>query len=196
MLSQGTIGVSLAILRELLLGSGIGFTAQLTFAGIQLAGQFVGYGMGFGMMRIMDPSTRTNVTVTAQYNMVVATLIFLLIHGHHYILMGIAKSFSAIPLAQWVPSASFIGHLNTVFAGIFTSALRIAIPVMGALFLTKVAMGILARTMPQMNVFIVGFPIQISIGLIAMAISLPFFVKILYSLFTSMRENVFLILDF
>ena len=186
----------MAVFREVLLGIAIGYTARLTFVSIQLAGQLAGYGMGFGMARILDPSTRTNVTIIAQYNVVIAMLVFLLIRGHHHILAGIAKSFSAIPLGVWSPSASFIGHLNTVFASIFATGFRIAIPVMAALFLTKIALAIIARTMPQMNVFIVGFPLQISVGLITMAISLPFFVKILHSLFASMQENIFSILDF
>jgi flagellar biosynthetic protein FliR len=186
----------MAVFREVLLGIAIGYTARLTYTSIQLAGQLAGYGMGFGMARILDPSTRTNVTIIAQYNVVIAMLVFLLIRGHHHILVGIAKSFSAVPLGVWSPSASLVGHLNTVFASIFATGFRIAIPVMAALFLTKVALAIIARTIPQMNVFIVGFPLQISVGLIAMAVSLPFFVKILHSLFASMRENVFLIFDF
>ena len=185
----------IAIFREILLGIAIGFTARLTFTSIQLAGEFVGYEMGFGMMRIFDPLTQANMTVTAQYNVVAATLIFILARGHHYILMGIARSFEAIPLAGWVPSASFIGHLNNVFASIFATAFRLAIPVIGAIFLTKVAMGIIARTVPQMNVFIVGFPVQISVGLLAMAISLPFFVKILHTLFITMRENIWAVIN-
>ena len=195
-LQNGTIGIFIAVLKEVILGIAIGFAARLTFIGLQLAGQLVSHGMGFGMMRIMDPSTRANVTIIAQYNTVVAMLIFLLIHGHHHILIGIAKSFSAIPLAEWKPSASFVGHLNTVFASIFTTALRIAIPIMGAVFLAKVAMAIIGRTMPQMNVFVVGLPVQIAVGLTTMAISLPFFVKILHSMFLSMRENIFTLLKF
>jgi len=176
-----------------MLGIAIGFTAQLTFAGIQLAGQIVGHEMGFGLTRILDPSMNANITITAQYNVVLATMIFLLIRGHHHILMGMARSFSEIPLGGWNPSASFTGHLNDTFSGIFKTAFRLAIPVMAVLFLTKIGMAIIARTIPQMNVFIVGFPLQISIGLIAMALSLPFFVKTLNGLFELMRNNIWLI---
>jgi flagellar biosynthetic protein FliR len=185
----------MAVFREVLLGIAIGYTARLTFIATQMAGQLVGMGMGFSMARIMDPSTRANVVITAQYNLILTILIFLIIRGHHYVLMAIAESFSAIPLAEWSPSASFVGHLNTVFAGIFAAGLRMALPVMGAGFLAKIGMAIIARTMPQMNVFIIGLPIQIGIGLIAMAVSLPFIVKVLCAMFISMRENVFLIFD-
>ena len=183
----------MAVIQEVFLGIAIGYTARLTFTAVQMAGQLVGMGMGFSMARIIDPSTRENVMLVAQYNTIVTTLIFLLINGHHYVLMAISESFSAIPLAGWRPSASLMEHLNNVFAGVFTTGLRIALPVMGAGFLAKVGLAIIARTMPQMNVFIVGLPIQIAIGLLAMAVSLPFFVKVLHLMFASMSENMWII---
>ena len=188
--SQNVIGLLIMIFREVLFGIAVGYTAQLTFMGIQMAGQLIGQEMGFGMMRIMDPTTRANVTIVAQFKVTVAMLIFLIIGGHHYILMGLAKSFSAVPLAQWGVSEPLVEHLSAVFSSIFSTALKIAIPVMATLFLTKIALAIIARTMPQMNVFVIGFPLQVSMGLIAMSISLPFFLKVLGALFMTMRDNI------
>ncbi len=188
--SQNVIGLMIMIFREILLGVAIGYTAQLTFMGVQFAGQMVGQQMGFGMARIMDPTTRANVTIVAQYNVTVAMLIFLLIGGHHYVLMGLARSFSTIPLAQWAVSKTFAEHVSMVFASIFVTALKVSIPVMTALFLARISLAIVARTMPQMNVFVVGMPLQIAVGLIVMAVSLPFFVKVVGGLFMTMRDNV------
>ena len=192
--SQGMVGLSVAVVSEVILGIAIGFTARLAFVSLHMAGRLVGQEMGFGMMGMLDPSTRESMEIIGQYNTVVATIIFLAIRGHDFILMGIAKSFITIPLAeQWLTGA-FIGKMNAVFVGIFETAFRIALPVMGALFLAKIAMGILARTMPQMNVFIVGFPLQIAVGLIGLAISLPFFVKILHTVFMSMRDDIWMLI--
>lgn len=188
--SQNVIGLIIMIFREVLFGIAVGFTAQLTFMGIQMAGQLIGQEMGFGMMRIMDPTTRANVTIVAQFKVTVSMLIFLIIGGHHYILMGLAKSFSAVPLAQWGVSKPLVEHLSVVFSSIFSTALKIAIPIMAMTFLTKIALAIIARTMPQMNVFVIGFPLQVSMGLIAMSISLPFFLKVLGGLFMTMRDNM------
>jgi len=185
-----------AIFREIILGIAIGYTAQLAFTSIQFAGHLVSHEMGFSMVNLLDPSINTGITIIGQLNMILATMIFLLMNGHHYIIMSISESFYIIPLGSWSISSAFIEHLNNIFAGIFITAIKISIPVMGAIFLSKIALSIVARTMPQMNVFIVGFPIQISLGLIAMAISLPFFVRIIITLFTSMRENIFQILKF
>ena len=187
---QGAIGLLVLIFKEISLGVAIGYTAQLAFVGVQMAGQLMGHEMGLSMMRIVDPTTRANVTVIAQFNSIVAMLIFLFIHGHHYILRGIAKSFSAVPLGQWSVSISFVDHLSIVFGSIFSTGLRIALPVMSAAFLTKIALAIVARTMPQINIFVVGFPLQISVGFIAMAVSLPLFTKVLRALFTTMQHNV------
>lgn len=187
---RGIIDLLVLIFKEVSFGLAIGYTAQLSFAGVQMAGQLVGHEMGLSMMRIVDPTTRANVTVIAQFNSIVAMLIFLFIHGHHYILRGVAKSFSAVPLGQWSVSISFVDHLSIVFGSIFATGLRIALPVMSAVFLTKIALAIVARTMPQMNIFVVGFPLQIAVGFIAMAISLPLFVKALRALFATMQHNL------
>jgi flagellar biosynthetic protein FliR len=191
--AQDSLWLFMAIIKELLLGIAIGFIAQLTFTGIQMAGQLIGNDMGFGMMNIMDPSTHGIVTVTAELNTIIATLIFLITYSHHYVLMAIAKSFETIPLGSWGPSESFVEHLNVVFGSVFATGLKLAIPVMAVLFLAKIAMAIVARTMPQMNFFAVGFPIQITVGLLAIAVSLPFTARVIYGLFLSMRDNIWLI---
>ncbi len=180
----------LASAREIILGISIGFMAQLIFMGIQFAGQLIGNDIGFGMMNIFDPSTHSTVTITAELNTVIASLIFIVTYSHHYVLMGLARSFDMIPIAEWYPDTAFIKHLNTVFSGIFSTGFRIALPVMGAVFLSKIALAMIARTMPQMNVFIIGFPIQISLGLLVMAVTLPLFVRYTRLLFTVMRDNI------
>jgi flagellar biosynthetic protein FliR len=183
----------MSIAKEIILGIAIGFIAQLTFIGIQVAGQLVGNDIGFGMMNILDPSSHDVVTITAGLYTVIATLIFLVTNSHHYILMAIARSFEKIPLGSWFPSESYVWHLSNVFNGVFETGLRLAIPVMGALFLAKIAMAIITRTIPQMNVFTVGFPLQIAVGLLAMAFSLPFMSQVIRNLFIVMRDNIWFI---
>ncbi|HGE69563.1 TPA: flagellar biosynthetic protein FliR [Candidatus Poribacteria bacterium] len=183
----------MSIAKEIIVGIAIGFIAQLTFTGIQIAGQLIGNDIGFGMMNIFDPSSHDVVTITAGLYSIVAGLIFLVTNSYQYVLMAIARSFDAIPLGHWFPSESYVWHLSNVFNGIFGTGLKIAIPVMGALFLTKIAMAIITRTMPQMNVFVVGFPLQIAIGLLAMAFSLPFVSQVIRNLFIGMRDNIWII---
>ncbi len=191
---QNPVAMTLAMASEVLLGIAIGFIARLTFVGIQMAGQFIGHDIGFSMISILDPSSREVVTITSELNIVMATLIFLITYSHHYILMAIVKSFEAIPLGNWGISGTFMDHLNKIFGSIFATGLKLALPIMGVLFLTKVAMAIIMRTMPQMNIFIVGFPIQIAVGLLGLAVSLPLLTKVMQSLFLVMRDNIWFIL--
>lgn len=185
----------IASAREVILGISIGFMAQLIFTGIQFAGQLIGNDIGFGMMNIFDPSTHSTVTITAELNTVIAGLIFIVTYSHHYILMGLAKSFDTIPIAVWYPNTTFIKHLNTVASGIFSTGFRIALPIIGVVFLSKIALAMIARTMPQMNVFIIGFPIQISLGLLVMAVTLPLFVRFTRLLFIGIRDNIWYLLQ-
>lgn len=185
----------IAVTREVILGISIGFMSQLIFIGIQFAGQLIGNDIGFGMMNIFDPSTHSTVTITAELNTIVALLVFIVTYSHHYLLMGLAKSFDMIPIAMWYPNADFISYLNTIFSGIFSTGLRIALPVMGSVFLSKIALAMIARTMPQINVFIIGFPIQISLGLLTMAVTMPLFVRFIRLLFISLRDNIWYILQ-
>ena len=187
---QDILWLFMAIIKEIILGVAIGFIAQLTFVGIQIAGQIIGNDIGFGMMNILDPATHDVITVTAELNTIIATLIFIVTYSHHFILMAIAKSFETIPLTGWTQSGAFVDHLNIVFSNVFTTGLKLAIPVIGALFLAKIAMAIVARTMPQMNFFVIGFPIQITVGLLAIAVSLPFMTRAIFGLFLSMRDNI------
>jgi len=188
--TQDIVWLFMAVIRETTLGLAIGFIAQLTFIGIQMTGQIIGNDMGYGMMNLLDPSTHDVITVTSELYTIIATLIFIVTYSHHFVLMAIAKSFETIPLAGWGLSGSFIDHLNTVFSSIFATGLKLAIPILGALFLTKISMAIVTRTMPQMNFFVVGFPIQITVGLLAIAITLPFMARVIHGFFLSMRDNI------
>ena len=192
--TQDILWIFIAVIKEIILGLAIGFTAQLTFVGIQMAGQLIGNDIGFGMMNILDPSTHDVVTVTAELYTIIATLLFIVTYSHHFILMAIAKSFDTIPLMGWSLSGSFISHLSIVFSSVFSTGLKLALPIIGALFLAKIAMAIVTRTMPQMNFFVVGFPIQITVGLLAIAISLPFMARVIHGLFLSMRDNIWFML--
>lgn len=185
----------IAVVREVILGISIGFMAQLVFIAIQFAGQLIGNDIGFGMMNIFDPSTHSTVTIIAELNTVLASLVFIVTYSHHYVLMGLAKSFEMVPIAVWSPNGSLINFMNTVFSSIFTTGFRIALPVMGAVFLSKIALAMLVRTMPQMNVFVIGFPIQISLGLLVMAVCLPLFVRFIRLLFMTMKDNIWYILQ-
>jgi flagellar biosynthetic protein FliR len=182
--------LAMAIVREMLIGFSIGLGATLIFTGIQLAGQIVDIQMGLGMVNIIDPVTNNQISVMGQYYYLIATLVFMAVNGHHLLLRAVAESFAVIPLGH----AHFSVALGTKMMGLFTQvffiAFRVGAPVIGALFITNMALGVIARTVPQMNVFIVGMPLSLAVGFLVTAISMSFFVFILQGLFKGMGKDL------
>jgi flagellar biosynthetic protein FliR len=184
----------LAVVRELFIGFIIGFCAFLLFVGIQLAGQVVDIQMGLGMVNVIDPMSNIQVSVMGQYFYLIATLVFLVVDGHHMLLRALADSFTIIPLGHGAFTGTLAQLINTQFTTIFWIAFRVGAPIIGALFLTNVAMGVLSRTVPQMNVFIVGMPLNVAIGFLMVAISMGFYVYVLQGLFRGLPHDLGLLM--
>ena len=165
--------------KELLVGVVIGLMFRLLFMGIKTGGAILGYQIGFAMVSVPDVDSADQVSIIARFWFLLATLIFLSINGHHLVIGAMADSFQAIP-AGMVTMPSSVGELIIKYTGyIFIIAVKVAAPVMVTLFLTDVSLGIIAKMMPTMNVFFVGFPIKIGVGLVVLAMSLPLFSYIL-----------------
>jgi flagellar biosynthetic protein FliR len=159
--------------KELLVGLIIGFVFMLILLAAQAAGSVVGYQIGLYLANVLDPNTHSQVSVIGQFWFLVAMLIFLTINGHHMIISAYSDSFELIP-PGYVAMNGAVGEMMIKYtAYLFVIALKIASPVMITLFLTDVALGVVAKMMPTMNVFFVGFPIKIGVGLMVLAMSLP-----------------------
>lgn len=191
------LGLSLFVVmigKEVLAGALIGFLAFLIFWGVQTAGGVAGFQMGFGIARVFDPQLQTQVPLVSQFQYLLALMIFLLINGHHVLLQGLSKSFDLIPLLGVGFSSPIGTELIKMTGQVFEVAVKISAPVIVTLLLTDIGLGILARTLPQMNIFIVGFPVKIGMGLIALFLSLPLFAYVLGRLFSDLEGNLALIL--
>jgi len=175
--------------REILVGLVIGFVTSFLFAGIQLAGQFIGMQMGFAIVNAIDPQTQQNVSLIAQFQNLVAMMIFITIDGHLFLFSGIKNSFEVIPLMGASFSASLTDQMIRMGAGIFISGVKIGAPIITTLLLTSVALGIAARVMPQMNVFFVGLPLKIGLGILVIALSLPLFSYIFRQLYVQFQGD-------
>jgi flagellar biosynthetic protein FliR len=116
-------------------------------------------------------------------------LIFLAINGHHWFIMAAVKSFSVIPLLGFSPSAALPDLIISLTANVMVLAIKLSAPVVVTILLLNVALGLIARTVPQMNVFIVGFPLQIGLGLFIMGVSIPTFYEILRVYFHAFPET-------
>jgi flagellar biosynthesis protein FliR len=179
----------LGIAGELMIGVIIGFAARFIFAGIQLAGDLLGFQMGFSVASVIDPTSSTQVSVIAEFQYLLSLLLFLAVNGHHVFISGIADSYQAVPPLSFHFSNSLLQAMVGLSKDVFVIAIKISAPVTAVLLFTNVAMGLLARTVPQMNVFMVSFPLQIAVGLLFIGLMAPVFVKVSQYLFLSLPRQ-------
>lgn len=180
-----------AIASEIIIGAILGFTAGLIFAAVQMSGQLVGFQMGFAIARAVDPATGAQNSIIATLENLFAVLIFLALNGHHMFIRAISKSFEMIPPFGLNYSGSLMELVLGLSGNMFVLAVKIGAPVVATLLFTNVAFGILARTVPQMHIMIVAFPLQIAVGLAFVGFSFPLFLYLLRSEFSGLEKSLF-----
>ncbi len=171
-LPQTAPDVAAGIVSEAMLGLSLGFGARVLIASVQLAGQFMGFQMGFTMARAIDPQDGAESTSLSQFLYVFMILLFLIMDGHHLFIAALAKSFHLVPPCMFSPKPPVAELLVRTGGQMFLIALKISAPILIALFLTNLCLGIVARTVPQTNILMIGFPLNISVGLILFGLTL------------------------
>lgn len=188
------IPFGIAIISEIMLGVILGLSVNLIFAGVQLAGQLVGFQMGFAIANVMDPQTGNQASIIAGLQNMAAMLLFLAFNAHHWFLQTLADSFKLVPICDFKISGSLAEHFLRLAGNMFIIAVKVAAPVMAALLVTSVCLGLIARTVPKMNVFLVGMPLKIGLGLIFVAFSFPYLASFLKQIFMGLGDGILLIL--
>lgn len=184
---------TLLVAKQVIVGVAIGFSAYMIFAAIQFAGQIIDLQMGFGIVNVIDPMSNTQVSIIGQFQFILGMLLFMAINGHHYLLQAITDSFRFAPMGAVAITDPSVEKLKELFYNMFIIAFKIAGPATIALLLTNFTLGMISRTIPQMNVFIVGLPLNILVGLAAVMISLPILVNMFNTLLTSMWDDIYFI---
>ncbi len=162
-----------AVVQQVGIGLAIGFTVRLVFAAFELAGQVVGFQMGLGFAAFFDPSTSAQSSAMGRFYANMAALLFIALNGHLLVLMAVLHSFTAFPVDQNFLQALVAMKLQDLGANLFASAFWIALPVIAMLMFANLALGIISRVAPQMNIYAIGFPVTLAVGLIAVAATLP-----------------------
>lgn len=162
----------LILVLQLIIGLAIGFSMRLVFAAVDVAGQLIGLTMGLGFASFFDPQTRGQNTALSQFLTLLAMLIFLSLDGHLMIVTAVTNSFISMPISI------ANGGLNPIKIAmwgeiIFSAGVLLALPVVVTLLITNMALGVLTRTAPQLNLFGIGFPVTLSIGFVVLALALP-----------------------
>jgi len=171
------------IMQEMLIGFLLAFLVSLVFGIIYFTGQLIDVPIGFGMVSIFDPQTGTQLPIFSKFLDLLAMLVFLSIDAHLWIYDALLKSYEMIPIGSFFTQE--ITYEVVIFLGraIFSVGLQIALPVMGTILLTDVALGIVTRAVPQINVFVIGFPLKISVGLFMIILLIPVYINIIAKLF-------------
>jgi flagellar biosynthesis protein FliR len=162
------------MLKELFVGMAFAFSLACLFAAIQVAGSILDTLIGFSFGAIVDPITGTNGAVLNQVYGLIGVMIFVVINGDAWVIQGLARSYDAIPLVDAPDMNTLVAGAQVAFSGIFAAAIQVCAPVMLATLLTDVAFGLVSRVVPQLNVFGVGFPAKVTVGLVMVGASLPF----------------------
>ncbi len=185
-----TIMFAFTVVKELFIGWLIGLIGYITLAAVNMAGKIMDMQVGFAVVQMMDPTTQQQSGMIGTFLNNLTLIYFVVTNGHYVILSALAESFRIIPIDSMVWNDSLPQLMIDLTAGIFINGMKIAMPVTFAILLTNVGLGILARTMPQMNIFVVGIPMQLMIGTTMISMVLPFYILFLDVIFNEMYANI------
>ena len=164
----------LILLQELLIGLGMGFAMRVVFAAIEMAGEVSSLTMGLGFASFFDPMTRGRSSAVSQFLALIATMAFLAVNAHLLLLSALAESFISMPVSATPMSSGAPLELARWGGRIFSAGLQLSLPIVAALLITNVALGILTRAAPQLNIFGIGFPVSLGVGLLVISLAMPY----------------------
>ena len=181
---------TLLVMKEFIVGMSIGFIAYLAFTAVYIAGEIIDMQIGFGVVNVMDPVSNIQVPVTSNIYFIMSMLLFLSINGHHVLIKALFDSFTTLPLGAAVFDASLVDSLVAVFSTVFITGFKIAAPIVVSILITDVALGTVSRMVPQLNIFVIGMPLKIFVGLIIVLITIPMFITVMEMIFKTMDGSL------
>jgi flagellar biosynthesis protein FliR len=162
------------VLKEVIIGLGFAMAIACLFAAVDTAGSLIDSQIGLSYGSLINPVDNTQSGSMSQLYSMVGILVFIVIDGESWVIRGLAKTYELVPMLELPSLSKLTASVASAFSGIFGAALEVAAPVMLALILTDVAFGVVSRVVPQLNIFAVGFPVKIIVGLLVVAAALPF----------------------
>ena len=183
-----------AAVSEVFVGLLLGFTVTLIINSIRVAGQFIDLQIGYAMSAMADPLSGAQSTLIAQFFYYLAFILFLVMDGHHLMILGLARSYEMVPIGAAHIGAGVGAQLIESFSGAITISLRVAAPVLSVLLISDLTLGFLSRTTPQINVFLTGFLIKIIVGMLVLAFLLPFMGTVMQSIIDVLENDMYTLL--
>ncbi|MBI4754686.1 MAG: flagellar biosynthetic protein FliR [Betaproteobacteria bacterium] len=177
-------GIGLAVLvQQILIGTALGFAMRLVFAAVDMAGELIGLEMGLSFASFYDRDSGGQTAVLGEFIGITATLVFLSLNGHLALLAVLSESFHVLPISTTPLAGATWSALARAGATVFSAGLLLALPIIAALLMTNIALGVLTRAAPQLNLFNVGFPVTLTVGLAMVGLGMPYFAPAFERLF-------------
>jgi len=179
-LFDSAITVTIMVLREFLIGVALGLLTALPLTALQIAGERIGMSMAMAMANVMDPTTQQQASIIGQLKFTIGLWFYFHWNGHLLLIQSVVESVRFIPLARlsFVPATDM--SIGLWLTGLFFLALRIVIPFYGALMVADIGLGFLSRTVPQMNIFVLGLPLKVALGFFVLMVTLPLTVELIF----------------
>lgn len=181
----------IAILKELMVGIIIGFISYGFFSAFYVMGQIIDMKIGFGMVNVVDPQNRVQVPLMGNFYYILSFLLLLSINGHHIIIKALVDSYDTIPIASFTYGADTLNVILGSIVKSFEIGFKLSTPIVAIIFLTDIVLGIMSKTIPQMNVFMVGMPLKVFIGLIIIIITMPLFFNAMEGIFNFIVNDIY-----
>jgi flagellar biosynthetic protein FliR len=190
-----SLGVlTLCVLGEVFLGIALGLVVQIVLMGVQLSGELISQQMGLSMATLFDPQNANQTSLVANFQYIVSALIFFSTSAHHWFILALAESLHRIPLLELTASRAVAAPLIALLAHAFVVAVKLAAPVLATLLLASFGLGIVARLVPQMNVFMLSFPVNVGTGLLVMSFTLFYLLGEIRQLFGQLGRDLFTVI--
>lgn len=185
------ISMSVLIFKEILIGVLIGFSANLIFVGIQIGGQLLSIQMGLAVAEALDPVTKQHVPIIGQFYLFTASMLFIFLNGHQWLFSSVYSSYHSIPIGlNFEFTAEVVQKILYFTSQLFNIAFSIIMPIFGLLFIIDIALAFISKMMPQMNIFMVGLPLKIYLGIILMSTFLVTTAGYLSGMIKMLLENL------
>lgn len=181
---------TMIIMQQFIIGMAMGFMVRVVFSGIEMAGEVIGLTMGLGFASFFDPQTQGRTSAISQFLVLVATLLFLTLNVHLSIFSALIESFKTIPVSTSLTMGFSFQKLAIWGEQIFIIGMRLSLPIVAALLIANIALGILTRAAPQLNLFGIGFPITIGVGFLMLSMTMPYMLLPLENAFQSAIDAI------
>ncbi len=179
------------LFKELMFGIALGYVSYLFTSVFFTMGQIVDLNLGFGMANVIDPQNRMQVSLFGNFLYLYSMLIFLMVDGHHFLIRAITESYRQVHIGMFSFSSFQMELIVEVFVKSFEIGVSLSFPIILIIFISEIVLGVLSKTIPQLNIFVVGLPLKIIIGLIMLLISMPIIFKLTSEVFDYMVGTVF-----